>query len=87
MTNLVHTFRMQLDKLIPEKSLAALAKKLRKASGKTKAEIARELNVAPPTVFAAEERPELSLTKLRIRIIEACSSYRITGPVYLAKKK
>jgi DNA-binding XRE family transcriptional regulator len=78
---------MRLDTPIQEKNLAALAKKFRKAAGKSKARIARELGVAPPTVFSAEERPEMSLTKLRIRIIEACSPYRITGPFYIAKKK
>ena len=78
---------MHLNCPIEEKKLAALAKKFRKASGKSKAGIARELEVAPPTVFAAEERPEMSLTKLRIRIIEACSPYRVTGPWYILQKK
>ena len=78
---------MQLNKPIREKDLAALAKKLRTAAGKSKAAIARELGVAPPTVFAAEERPETSLTKLRIRIIESCSPYSVSGPVYILQRK
>lgn len=78
---------MQLNKPVEEKDLAALAKKLRIAAGKSKAGIARELGVKPPTVFAAEERPELSLTKLRIRIIESCSPYRVSGPVYILQRK
>jgi hypothetical protein len=72
---------------IEEKSLAALAKKFRQAAGKSKSEAARELKVAPSSIFNAEERPELSLTSLRIRIIEAYSPYRVEGPVYLLKKK
>lgn len=73
--------------MVDEKKLAALAKRFRQAAGKSKAQIARELGVAPPTVFGAEEQPEMSLTKLRIRIIESCSPYRVTGPVYILKKK
>jgi len=78
---------VQPNDLIAEKKLAALAKKFRKAAGKTKADVARELNVAAPTVFSAEERPEMSLAKLRIRMIESYSPYRVTGPVYLMEKK
>jgi DNA-binding XRE family transcriptional regulator len=70
-----------------EKELAALAKKFRQAAGKSKAEVAREFGVAPPTVFAAEEEPETSLTKLRIRMIEAYSSFKVIGPVFMLKQK
>jgi len=78
---------MRLDRPIKEKELAALAKKLRKAAGTSKAAIARELGVKPPTVFAAEERPEKSLTRLRIRIIERCSPYGVSGPFYFLRRK
>jgi DNA-binding XRE family transcriptional regulator len=74
-------------KKVTEQELAATAKASRKAAGKSKAEIARELDVAPPTVFNAEENPELSLTKLRIRIIETYSPYKVTGPFYMLEKK
>jgi DNA-binding XRE family transcriptional regulator len=70
-----------------ETELAALAKKYRAATGKTKAQVARELGVARPTVVQAEENPELSLTKLRIRIIEAYSPYRVAGPHFGLEKK
>lgn len=70
-----------------EKELAALAKKFRQAAGKSKADVARELGVAAPTIFGAEEQPEMSLTKLRVRIIEACSPFKVVGPVFLLRRK
>ena len=70
-----------------EPELAALAKACREKSGKSKAEVARELKISEPSIFNAEEKPQVSLTKLRIRIIEACSSYEVSGPVYVLKKK
>jgi DNA-binding XRE family transcriptional regulator len=70
-----------------ETQLAALAKKAREATGKNRAEAARELGVARPTVVQAEDNPEQSLTKLRIRIIEAYSSYRVAGPLFCLKAK
>lgn len=73
--------------LFPESELAALAKKTRQAVGKRKVEVARELGVAPPSVFNAEERPDMGLHKLRIRIIETYSKYRVIGPVYFLERK
>jgi hypothetical protein len=70
-----------------ESDLALLAKKARLATGKRKVEVARELGVAPPSVFNAEEQPELPLHKLRIRMIETYSKYKVVGPVYYLKRK
>jgi DNA-binding XRE family transcriptional regulator len=67
--------------------LAALAKHLRVKSGKTKAEISRALGASRPSVQQAEENPEQSLTKLRIRIIEICSPNKVRGPVYWLERK
>lgn len=78
---------MRIKTPVTEKELTALAKQFREASGKSKADMARELGVAAPSVFNAEERPELSLTILRIRIIEACSPYKVVGPVFHLEKK
>ena len=78
---------MAKDRPVKERELASLAKRFRKAAGKTKAEAAAELGVAPPTLFGAEERPELSLTKLRVRIIEAYSPFKVVGPVFVLEKK
>ena len=73
--------------LVAEAELAALAKEFRLRSGKSKADIARELNASRPAVQQAEENPEQSLTKLRIRIIEACSPYTMEGPLFRLRKK
>jgi len=78
---------MTKETLLEEKALAAVAKKFRKASGKNRAEAARELKVARPTVAQAEDRPELTLVKLRKRIIEQYSPYEVIGPVFYLKKK
>ena len=78
---------MRIKGTIAERELASLAKKFREAAGKSKTEAARELGVSAPSVFNAEERPELSLTSLRIRLIERYSLYRVLGPVYLLKRK
>jgi DNA-binding XRE family transcriptional regulator len=72
---------------IQEAQLAALAKQFREAAGKSKADAARELGVAAPTIFSAEERPDMSLTKLRIRLIEIYSPFKVVGPVFLLEKK
>lgn len=78
---------MPKKQIYAENELAALAKAFREKSGKRKADIARELNLGKPTIQQAEEYPELSLTKVRKRIIEACSLYTLAGPVYLLEKK
>ena len=78
---------MSKDRLVTEDQLPALAKKFRTAAGKKRAVAARELGVAPPTVHQAEEEPELSLFKLRKRIIEEYSPYRVAGPFYRLEKK
>lgn len=65
-----------------ETELAHLAKKFREASGNSRAEAARELGVSHTALTNAEEDPERSLTKLRIRIIEAYSPHKVVGPRY-----
>lgn len=78
---------MKFKKAFTEKELAALAKTFREKAGKSKVEVARALAVSEPSLFNAEERPDLSLTRLRIRMIELLSPYKLTGPVYLLEKK
>ena len=70
-----------------ESDLAALAKEARLSTGKRKAEVARELGVSGPAVSNAEERPELPLHKLRMRMIETYSKSRVVGPVYYLERK
>ena len=75
------------DKIVEENELAGLAKKFREAAKATRAQTARELNVAAPTVHYAEEEPQRGLHKLRKQIIEKYSDYEVIGPVYLLRKK
>lgn len=67
--------------------MAAYAKQCRLGSGRTKAEVARQLGVSRVSVQQAEENPEQHLNKLRIRIIEMCSPYCVVGPVYRLVKR
>lgn len=78
---------MSKHRVLAENDLAELAKRFRLKSGKTKAELARHLGVTRATMQDAEERPEISLTKLRCRIIEECSPYRVVGPCFMLKQK
>ena len=71
-----------MESRFTETQLAALAKKYRLAAGKTRAQAARELKVSRPSVFNAEECPDNSLGKLRIRIIEKYSGMKVSGPEY-----
>jgi DNA-binding XRE family transcriptional regulator len=70
-----------------EADLARLAKEFRLKSGKTKIEAAAELGVRRSTVQLAEENPEQSLHRLRIRMIEKYSPFTVVGPVYVLKRK
>ena len=74
-------------KMFSERELAALAKHFREKTGRRKADVARELKLGKPTIQQAEEYPEMSLTKVRKRIIEACSPYELAGPVFFLKRK
>jgi hypothetical protein len=74
-------------KMFSERDLAALAKHFRETSGKRKADAARELKLGKPTIQQAEEYPEMSLTKVRKRIIEKYSSFELVGPVFFLRKK
>ena len=78
---------MSQKKLLTEKDLAALAKRFRKQMGKTRAEAGRELGVSHVSIHRAEENPEVSLLKLRTRMIEAYSPFKVVGPVFHLKKK
>jgi DNA-binding XRE family transcriptional regulator len=73
---------VQQKRLFKENELAELAKATRKQAGLSKAEVARQLGVTRGCVHQAEEYADMSLTKLRIRIIEKCSAATISGPLY-----
>jgi DNA-binding XRE family transcriptional regulator len=67
---------------VKENELAKLAKRARKQACLSKAEVARQLDVTRGTIHQAEEYTDMSLTKLRIKIIEKCSAATIAGPFY-----
>ena len=72
---------------LTEMNLARIAKRFREQAGKSRAQAAREMKVAQVSIFRAEENPEESLLKLRIRMIEAYSPFKVIGPVFHLKKK
>ncbi len=78
---------MTPNQFLTENDLVALAKRYRKQSGKTRAEAARDLRVAQTSIFNAEETPKMSLRKMRMRMIEAYSPFKVVGPVFLLKRK
>jgi len=78
----MHRFAMRSVRYVEEKELAALAKKHRLASGMTKAAVAKDIGVKPPSVHHAEESPQLPYTKLRRRMIEKYSNMKVTGPLF-----
>ena len=78
---------MPNDEPLAEKDLARLAKRFREGAKKTRAQAAREMDVSQTSIFNAEENPEQSLVKLRVRMIEAYSPFRIEGPLFFLKPK
>ena len=73
--------------ILNESELAVLAKKFRKEAGIKRAQAARDMGVSQTSIFNAEESPEQGLTKLRIRMIEAYSPFKVTGPVFFLTRK
>ena len=78
---------MKSVEYVEEQALAALAKKFRLASGRSKVEVANEMGIKPPSVHHAEESPEQSFTKLRRRMIEAYSDFKVSGPFFKLEPK
>ena len=70
-----------------ENDLAVLAKTFRRQSHTTRAQAARDMKVSQTSIFNAEETPQQSLVKLRMRMIEAYSKFKIRGPVFLMEEK
>jgi len=78
---------MAKRKFVAESELAALAQKYRLATGKSRAQAARELGVARQAVIYAEDQPEKSFTKLRCRMIESFSGSKVTGPYFQIEER
>ena len=72
---------------VPEAELAALAKKYRTATGKTRSAASRDMGTKPPAIHYAEESPKRSFTKLRCRMIEAYSNLKVSGPYYRLEER
>jgi len=78
---------MSQEKLLTEKELAALAKKFREEAGKSRAEAGRDMGVSHVSIHRAEENPDESLFKLRTRMIEKYSPFKVIGPVFYLQRK
>jgi DNA-binding XRE family transcriptional regulator len=78
---------MAKKEFLSEAELAAFAKCMRKKAGKTRAQVARDMGVSQTSIFHAEESPERSLAKLRTRIIEAYSPFKVVGPLFYLENK
>ena len=78
---------MPKKQLLTEKDLAALAKQFRKQAGKSRSEAGRDMGVSHVSIHRAEENPDESLLKLRVRMVEAYSPFRVAGPVFYLEKK
>jgi DNA-binding XRE family transcriptional regulator len=78
---------MRVKEFVDESQLASLARKFRIKAGKNRAEAARHLGVARQAIIYAEDHPKKSFTKLRCRIIETYSPFKIKGPVFLVQSK
>jgi len=78
---------MPQNKLLTERDLATLAKRFRKQAGKSRAEAGRELGVSHVSIHRAEENPDESLFKLRTRMIETYSPFKVVGPVFILERK
>lgn len=78
---------MPHQQLVTERKLAALAKRFRRGAGKTRSQAGRELKVSHVSIHRAEENPDISLFKLRCRMIERYSGFKIVGPFFRLEQK
>lgn len=75
------------QKTCTERQLAAIAKRFREHAGITRAQAARDMDVSQTSIFHAEESPKQALLKLRTRMIEKYSPFKVIGPVFQIKRK
>jgi DNA-binding XRE family transcriptional regulator len=73
--------------IMEENDLAVHAKLFRRQASTTRAQAARDMKVSQTSIFNAEETFDRSLVKLRIRMIEAYSKFKVRGPVFLLEEK
>ncbi len=76
-----------MSKAFREKDLILMAKRFRKQAMVTRAQAARDMKVSQTSIFHAEEAPAQALVKLRIRMIERYSPYKVIGALYFLERK
>ena len=76
---------MMRRKAYGPEDLAKLAKEFRTRAGRSRAEAAREMSVSQTSIFNAEQVPDHGLSKLRVRMIEKYSEFRVIGPIFVLK--
>jgi DNA-binding XRE family transcriptional regulator len=74
-------------KAFRERELVALTKRFRRQAEVTRAQAARDMGVSQTSIFHAEETPEQALVKLRMRMIEKYSPYKVKGAFYFLSGK
>ena len=77
---------MAPKQILTELDMASAAKRFRKQAEKSRAQAARDMGVAQTSIFHAEESPEQSLIKLRVRMIERYSTFKVKGPLFLLEE-
>jgi DNA-binding XRE family transcriptional regulator len=77
---------MPRKQIFTESDLMSAAKRFRKQAKKTRAQAARDMEVSQTSIFHAEQSPNESLLKLRVRMIEAYSTFKVKGPIFLLEK-
>ncbi len=80
-------FPIMPSKTFTERDFAAIARRFRERAGVTRAQAARHMGVSQTSIFHAEESPERPLLKLRSRMIERYSRFKVSGPVFRLDRK
>ena len=77
---------MPHKQFVSERELTALAKHFRKEAGKNRAQAGRDMGVSHVSIYRAEEYPDESLVRLRVKMIEAYSSLKVKGPLFVLEE-
>ena len=70
-----------------QNDLAVPARNFCRQANTTRTQAARDMKVSQTSIFNTEESPDQGLIKLRMRMIEAYSKFKVSGPVYLLEEK
>ena len=72
--------------VVSEPELAALARAAVERSGRAPSAIAKELGKSPGAISDALNRPERSLTALRLLILQHVAGYTADGPLFRLRR-